>query len=71
MEKIDIRSTDEYKLFNYKVVDCPVCNHQTLDNHYICPNCGWEYDGITDESILSPANNNVTIYEYKKLNSIN
>ena len=30
-----------------------------------CPYCGWEYDGITDEDMYSPANT-TTIREYKK-----
>lgn len=29
----------------YTVVLCPVCGSKTLDNHDICLECGWEYDG--------------------------
>ena len=39
----------------YVVILCPVCHHKTLDNHDICRNCGWEYDGF-DEDHVSAAN---------------
>ena len=40
---MDIRETIEFKEFGYKVVTCPVCGNETLDNYYICPHCGNEY----------------------------
>ena len=61
----NLRETVEYKEFGYSVITCPVCGKETLNNHYICPHCGWEYDDITDEDMYSPANT-TTIKEYKK-----
>ena len=61
----NLRETVEYKEFGYGVITCPVCGKETLNNHYICPHCGWEYDGIMDEDMYSPANT-TTIKEYKK-----
>lgn len=61
----NLRETVEYKEFGYSVITCPVCGKETLNNHYICPHCGWEYDGITDEDMYSPANT-TTIKEYKE-----
>ena len=61
----NLRETVEYKEFGYSVITCPVCGKETLNNHYICPHCGWESDGITDEDMYSPANT-TTIKEYKK-----
>ena len=61
----NLRETVEYKEFGYSVITCPVCGKETLNNHYICPHCGWEYDGITDKDMYSPANT-TTIREYKK-----
>lgn len=61
----NLRETVEYKEFGYSVITCPVCGKETLNNHYICPHCGWEYDSITDEDMYSPANT-TTIREYKK-----
>lgn len=61
----NLRETVEYKEFGYSVITCPVCGKETLNNHYICPHCGWEYDGITDKDTYSPANT-TTIKEYKK-----
>ena len=51
---MNIRESKEYLEFGYKIVRCPVCRNETLDNHFICPTCGWEYDGI--ESGWSDAN---------------
>ena len=38
-----LKDTIEYKEFNFKIIDCPVCGHKTLDSMYICPNCHNEY----------------------------
>ena len=51
---MNIRESKEYLEFGYKIVKCPVCGEETLDNHFICPNCDWEYDGV--ESGWSDAN---------------
>ena len=37
----NLRETVEYKEFGYSVITCPVCGKETLNNHYICPDCGW------------------------------
>lgn len=53
----------------YTVVLCPVCNHKTLDNYSICCNCGWEYDG-SSENCFSAANGatlNAYREEYRKV----
>ena len=62
---MNIRESKEYLEFGYKIVRCPVCGKETLDNHFICPNCGWEYDGIEDENTPSASNGYVTINEYR------
>ena len=28
----------------FRIVTCPVCGYPTLDMHWICEHCGWEYD---------------------------
>ena len=60
----DVRTTREYLEFGYRTVNCPVCGKLTLDNHYICPGCGWEYDGTEDPQAYSSANG-TTILEYR------
>ena len=52
----DLRTTKEYRELGYKIVKCPVCGKETLDDYFICPNCGWEYDGITEEDAYSSSN---------------
>lgn len=61
---MDIRDTKEYQEMGYAVVSCPVCGCETLDSHWICEHCGWEYDGITEEDRFSAANG-VTIEGYR------
>ena len=34
---------------DYQPISCPVCGSQTLDNHWICPCCGWEYDELPED----------------------
>lgn len=46
-------------------IPCPVCGHDTYDNHAICPFCGWQYDGF-DEQHYSAANRS-TLQEYRTL----
>ena len=41
-----------------------------LDNHYICPTCGWEYDGTVVDSDYSSANS-MSIKEYRKTKTYN
>ena len=60
---INIRETVEFKEFGFKVVKCPCCGEETLDNFWVCENCGWEYDGITEKNIFSNVNNS-TINDY-------
>ena len=61
---MNIRETEEYKSGLFGIVICPVCENETLDMHYICPNCDWEYDGVVDENDYSYANHS-TLKEYK------
>ena len=49
----------------YTAIKCPCCGHDTYDSFWICPECGWEYDGtVLDESYSSA--NGCTLQEYKK-----
>ena len=63
----DPRATKEYRELGFKIIKCPVCGKETLDSHWICQNCGWEYDGATDENEYSSCNK-ATIAEYRKNN---
>lgn len=53
---MNIRETEEYKSGNFHIVTCPICKHETLDMHWICGHCGWEYDYTRDENEESLAN---------------
>lgn len=46
------------------VVSCPVCGGETQALYGICPRCGWEYDGITEDTDFSGAND-MTLEEYR------
>lgn len=59
---IDLRETVEYKEYGYNIVTCPICGKETLDNYWVCENCGWEYDGNLTE--YSPCNQ-CTVEEFK------
>ena len=52
----DLRQTPEYREFGFQIVVCPNCGMETLDSHWICTNCGWEYDGAEGERKASPCN---------------
>ena len=54
---MNLKETVEYKELGYKIVKCPVCGKDTLDSHWICDNCGWEYDNTLDEDAHSVCNN--------------
>lgn len=68
---INIRETIEYKELGYQIIQCPICGHETLDNHFICPHCNWEYDDEVefktgDEySIANDCTLNEHLYSYK------
>lgn len=61
---INLRETIEYKEYDYKIVTCPICGKETLNNYWICENCGWEYDGNIFDDEYSYANNS-TVKEFK------
>ena len=63
----DLRSTQEYRELGFKIVKCPVCGKETLDNYFICPTCGWEYDGTKEGNTYSSCNK-ATIADYRKRN---
>lgn len=63
----DLRATQEYREMGFQIVNCPVCGKETLDDYFICPNCGWEYDGTTSENEYSSCNK-ATIADYRKNN---
>ena len=68
---IDIRKTKEFLEYGFKIVYCPICKNETLDDFFICQNCGWEYDGTTEDHDYSSANKSmVSEYraQYKKSN---
>ena len=67
---INLRESKEYLEFGYKIIRCPICRHETLDNHFICPTCNWEYDGIEDENTWSDTNG-YPIREYRILHGWN
>ena len=48
----------------FTVILCPICENKTLDNHYICRHCGWEYDGFPDRHYS--AANGATLAEYRE-----
>ncbi len=60
----DIRKTVEYLEYGFKVVTCPICENETLDDFFICQHCGWEYDGCIKEDDCSSANK-ATVAEYR------
>ncbi len=62
---MDIRKTPEYKELGFNVVICPVCGKETLDNYWICENCGWEYDNTVSSDEFSDANK-TTLSEARK-----
>lgn len=63
----DLRATQEYREMGFKIIKCPVCGKETLDDYFICPYCGWEYDGTTEEDVYSSCNQ-ATVAEYRKNN---
>ena len=63
----DLRATKEYREMGYQIVKCPVSGKETLNDYFICPTCGWEYDGTTGENEYS-SYNKATIAEYRKKN---
>ncbi len=63
----DLRATKEYREMGFQIVKCPVCGKETLNDYFICPNCGWEYDGTIEEDMYS-ACNEATIADYRKNN---
>ena len=50
-----------------QLLKCPVCGKETLDDYFICPTCGWEYDGTVEENEYSSCNK-ATIADYRKEN---
>lgn len=61
----DLQATREYRELGFQLVPCPVCGSQTLDHHWICRSCGWEYDSTTGETEYS-ACNKATVADYRK-----
>lgn len=61
---VDIRKTKEFLEYGFKIVICPICKNETLDDFFICQHCGWEYDGTTKDEDYSAANK-ATVAEYR------
>ena len=49
---------------DFTVIPCPVCGNKTLDNHWICLHCYWEYDGFPEDHYSSA--NGATLAEYRR-----
>ena len=64
---LDLHRMQEFLELGYKIVNCPVCGKETLDDYFICPTCGWEYDGTVEENEYSSCNK-ATIADYRKEN---
>lgn len=63
----ELRQTVEYRELGFRIVPCPVCGGETLDSHWICRQCGWEYDGTTDDNCYSSCNQ-ATVADYRERN---
>ena len=63
-KNIDLRKTKEFLEYGFKIVTCPICKNETLDDFFICQHCGWEYDGCIKEDDYSSANKS-TVSEYR------
>lgn len=61
---LQLTDTIEYREMNYKIVYCPVCGSRTLDRHFICAHCQWEYDDVTEEDRYSSCNG-MTVAQYR------
>ena len=61
---MDFRKTKEFLEYGFKVVTCPICKSETLDDFFMCQRCGWEYDGCVKEDDYSSANK-ATVAEYR------
>ena len=59
-----LKNTEEYKTGYFTIVKCPICGKHTLDMFYICPECGWEYDGAYIPNHYSSANE-CSVAEYR------
>lgn len=63
-KNIDLRKTKEFLDYGFKIVTCPICENEILDDFFICQHCGWEYDGTTKYEDYSAANM-ATVAEYR------
>lgn len=61
-----LKETPEYKSGRYDIVKCPICGHTTLDNHFICYRCQWEYDDSLVDDVDYSFCNHSSIKDYKK-----
>lgn len=62
----DLHHTPEYREFGFQIVKFPICGKETLDNHWICNHCKWEYDGVTDDNEYSDCNGATPAEYFKK-----
>ena len=62
-----LMNASEYREHGFRIVNCPICGRKTLDNFWICAECGWEYDAFIsydkDEKSLC---NGATPQEYRR-----
>ena len=68
MTRDSLMQTDEFVKFGYKIVKCPVCKKDTLDNYYVCPTCGWEYDPLCATKYSHSLLNGMSPLEYASKN---
>ncbi len=65
---LDLRTTREYRELGFQITNCPICGNETLSDHFICPNCGWEYDDTTEENTYSACNRSTpAAYRHKSI----
>lgn len=64
--EIDPRDAIEYQEDQFPIVTCPICGDETLGMGWVCPRCGWEQDGIEEDSDFSGANG-MTVEVYRKI----
>lgn len=62
-EVLDENVIQEHIKQGHNLITCPCCNNETFDDYFICPHCGWEYDGTVEVDVYSSTNKS-TIKSY-------
>ena len=61
-----LTETIELKSGDFSIVKCPICGEETLDNYFICQNCGWEYDDDAKDDKSYSHCNHSTVKDYRE-----